>query len=262
MTHDPLLLSSSAAAAADHGASAQLDPLHQFMVQPLVQLQWGWLNMTLTNAAVFMLVSVLTLGLWFSWAFRKMESVPSTGQALAEMPLSFVRHLVQENLGSDGIVFFSLILTIFLFVGMGNVIGLLPLSFTFTSQIIINFALAFMILTIITVYGFMRHGLHFLRLFYPEGIPWWVGLILVPIELISYLSRPVSLAVRLFANMVAGHSMLKIFAYFAATTGILGIVPGLVNTGLLAFEVLVAFLQAYVFAMLCCIYLKDAVHLH
>lgn len=243
-------------------SGVKMDPLHQFLVTPLIEMSVGGIDLTLTNSAAFMLAGVgLILGL-LGWGLHKKEQIPSGMQATAEWPLAFVQNLIQDNNGAEGRAFLSLIASTFLFVLMGNVLGMLPFSFTFTSQLIVNFGLACLIISVITGYGFYKHGWGFLRLFCPKDVPWWVAPILVPIELISYLSRPISLAIRLFANMVAGHSMLKIFTYFVVTLGPLGFLPGAVNVALIGFEFLVAFLQAYVFAMLCCIYLNDALHLH
>jgi F-type H+-transporting ATPase subunit a len=243
-------------------STPRLEPLHQFMVKPLAALKMGGLDLTVTNSSIFMLATLILLAGFFAFAFGRSQKIPSLVQSLAELPLGFARQMIQDSNGQEGMPFLSLISSIFLFVLVGNVLGLLPFAFTFTSQIIVNFSLAFLVVSVITLYGFVRHGLGFLRLFCPKGVPWWVAPILVPIELISYLSRPLSLAIRLFANMVAGHSMLKIFAYFTLVLGGLGVLPLMVNVALLAFELMVAFLQAYVFAMLCCIYLNDALHLH
>lgn len=239
-----------------------LDPLHQFMVMPVWRLVVAGWDISVTNSALFMMTAVVLVLGFFTWALRKPSCQPGVSQAIAEMPLQFAQQLIQQTNGAEGLVFLPLIASIFLFVFMGNFLGLLPLAFTFTSQLIVNVALAAGVVVVITAYGFYRHGTHFLRLFCPAGVPWWVAPILIPIELISYLSRPISLGIRLFANMVAGHSMLKIFAYFTVTTGLLGVLPWGVNIILMGFELMVAGLQAYVFTMLCCIYLNDALHLH
>jgi F-type H+-transporting ATPase subunit a len=243
-------------------STTHLDPLHQFLVQPLTHIHvWG-LDLTITNSAMFMILACGLIIGFFGFALRKAKKTPGLLQSFAEIPLAFIQTMVKDSNGPEGLGFVSLIASIFLFVLTGNLLGMLPFSFTFTSQLIVNFALALLIVSVITLYGFIKHGFGFLRLFCPKDVPWWVAPILVPIELISYFSRPISLAIRLFANMVAGHSMLKIFAYFTVTTGILGMMPLAVNVALMGFEILVAFLQAYVFAMLCCIYLNDALHLH
>jgi F-type H+-transporting ATPase subunit a len=223
---------------------------------------WG-VDLSLTNSAVFMLVASVLIVVFMLVALGKRELVPSKTQAFAELPFSFIEKMVLETNGKEGVPFVGLLSCIFLFVLMGNLLGLLPFAFTFTSQLIVNFALAFLVLCIITVCGVIRHGSGFFRLFLPKGVPLWIAPILVPVELISYLSRPISLAIRLFSNMVAGHSMLKIFAFFTGSMGfVFGMAPLAINVGLIGFEIFVAFLQAYVFTLLSCIYLNDALHLH
>lgn len=239
-----------------------LDPLHQFMVTPVIPLHIAGINLSITNSVLYMMFAVVGIVLFFWLTLRKVALVPQSTQSLAEMPIGFVQNIVQEINGSEGQSLMPLVSAVFLFVFMGNILGLIPFAFTFTSQIIINLALAGIVVGSITLYGIYKQGTSFFRVFFAQGIPWWIAPIMVPIELISYLSRPLSLAVRLFANMVAGHSMLKIFAYFSVSTGILGVCPLAVNVLLLGFEFLVAFLQAYVFAMLTCIYLNDALHHH
>ena len=239
-----------------------LDPLHQFIVHPVLSLKWGNMDLSLTNSAVAMVSAVVMMLVFFFIALRKIDLIPSALQSIAELPFSLVNKMIEESNGKKGYPFLPFISSIFLFVFVGNMIGMFPFAFTFTSQIIINFALAFLIVLVISIYGLIKHGAKFLRVFYPAGVPLWVAPILVPIEIISYLARPMSLAIRLFANMVAGHSMLKIFAYFRVSIGTLGVFPLVVNIGLIGFEFLVAFLQAYVFAMLSCIYLNDALYLH
>lgn len=239
-----------------------IDPLHQFVVKPLIPLSLGGVDLSITNSALWMILSVGLIVVALKLFFRKSQSIPSLSQSIGELPFVLVTQMIDDTNDHKAYPFISLILSVFLFVFIGNFLGLFPLSFTFTSQLVVNFALALLVLCIITIIGFVKHGVGFLRLFFPDGIPLWVAPILVPIELISYLARPVSLAIRLFANMVAGHSILKIFAYYTGAIGVFGIFPMMVNMGFIAFELLVAFLQAYVFAILCCIYLHDALELH
>jgi F-type H+-transporting ATPase subunit a len=221
------------------------------------------MDFSITNSAAFMLTAVGVVSGGVLLGLRKPEIIPSKVQTLAEWPFSLIETMVLETNGKEGLPFVGFLSSIFLFVLMGNLLGLLPFAFTFTSQIIINFSLAFLVLCVITVWGFIRHGPAFLRLFLPKGVSLWVAPILIPVEMISYLSRPISLAIRLFANMVAGHSMLKIFAFFTGSMGFaFGMIPLFVNVGLIGFEFFVAFLQAYVFTLLSCIYLNDALHLH
>jgi F-type H+-transporting ATPase subunit a len=239
------------------------NPLQQFLVKTLVPIHIFGMDFSITNSAAFMLTAVGVVSGGVLLGLRKPEIIPSKVQTLAEWPFSLIETMVLETNGKEGLPFVGFLSSIFLFVLMGNLLGLLPFAFTFTSQIIINFSLAFLVLCVITVWGFIRHGPAFLRLFLPKGVSLWVAPILIPVEMISYLSRPISLAIRLFANMVAGHSMLKIFAFFTGSMGFaFGMIPLFVNVGLIGFEFFVAFLQAYVFTLLSCIYLNDALHLH
>jgi F-type H+-transporting ATPase subunit a len=179
------------------------------------------------------------------------------------MSYEFVGNMLTEQVGSAGKVFFPFVFTLFMFILVGNLLGMVPYSFTFTSHIIVTFGLAFVVFLMVTVLGFIKHGAHFLSFFVPKGVPAVMLVLMVPIEILSYLTRPVSLSIRLFANMMAGHTMLKVFAGFVIGLGVLGgWAPLALNVVLTGFEVLVAFLQAYVFAVLTCIYLNDAIHLH
>ena len=196
--------------------------------------------------------------------------VPSRMQMMSEMLYEFIAGMIRDNIGSHGRQYFPFIFTLFMIVLMGNVLGLIPYSFTYTSHIAVTGALAIAVFTMVTVYGFMNHGLKFLSIFSPPGVPFALKFLIIPIELLSFLMRPFTLAVRLFANMMAGHMVLKIFAGFAtmavAGLGVAGVfvgtIPVLVNVAMLCLELLVGFLQAYVFAILSCVYLKDTVDLH
>jgi len=184
-------------------------------------------------------------------------------QSMAELAYEFVANMVRENVGTDGIKYFPFIFTLFMFILACNMFGMIPYSFTVTSHIIVTFALAAVVIIGVTIIGFVRHGVGFLKMFVPSGVPAPLLLLLVPIELISYLTRPVSLSVRLFANMVAGHTMLKVFAAFVVGLGFLGgWAPLAFMVAFTGLEILVAFLQAYVFAVLTCLYLIDALHMH
>jgi F-type H+-transporting ATPase subunit a len=188
--------------------------------------------------------------------------VPGRLQSVAELAYEFVAGMVRENVGTEGSEFFPLIFSIFMFVLLGNLIGLVPYTFTFTGQIVVTFALAIFVFLLVTVVAFIRHGIHFFTFFFPKGAPIVMAPILVPIEIISYLSRPVSLGIRLFANMMAGHTMMAVFAGFTVTLGLFGFLPLAVNVALYGLEFIVAALQAYVFTILSCLYLRDAIHLH
>ncbi len=239
-----------------------IDPIHQFEIVSLVPIHVGGLNLSFTNSSMWMVIAALVSSALLILSMRGRALVPGRWQSVAEMLYLVVANMVRDNVGSEGRKYFPFIFTLFMFLLIGNVQGLIPGSFTFTSHLIVNFALASVIFVAVTVIGIVRHGAHFLRLFFPEGAPLWTAVILVPIELVSYLSRPISLSVRLFANMLVGHTLLKVMAGFVIMMGFFGVVPLAVLVGITALEVLVAVLQAYVFTILTCIYLHDAIHLH
>jgi len=246
------------------------DPTHQFVIQPILDIEpvMG-MDLSYTNSSLWMTIGAVLSILFLVFSTRNKELVPGRAQAVSEMLYEFVASMVRDNVGSKGRQYFPLIFTIFMIVLMGNVLGLLPYSFTYTSHIIVTFALALTIFITVTIFGFVNHGLHFLSLFSPPGVPLALQFLIVPIELLSFLIRPVTLALRLFANMMAGHLMLKVFAGFSTMMvglGIGGVVAGIIpmafNVAILMLELLVAVLQAYIFAILSCIYLKDTVDLH
>jgi F-type H+-transporting ATPase subunit a len=193
---------------------------------------------------------------------RRRALVPGRWQSVAEMSYEFVADMVETNAGHGGLPYLPFVFTLFMFILFANFLGMIPYSYTVTSQIVVTFALAAVVFIGVTIIGIVRHGFHFLRLFVPQGVPVPLLVLLVPIELLSYCIRPFTLSIRLFANMLAGHTMLAIFAGFAAAVGILGIFPLAIDVLLVALEVLVAALQAYVFAILTCLYLSDAINLH
>lgn len=244
-----------------------IDPLHQFEIHRIIPLSLlGW-DVSFTNSSLVMLMSTLVTVLLLSLASRSPQIIPGRLQFIGESLYQFVAQMIQDNIGDEGKQYFPYILSLFMFVLMGNFLGMMPYSFTFTSHIIVTFSLAFIVVLIVTIIGFVRHGIHFLRLFFPEGTPLYVAPLLIPVEIMSYMTRPVSLGVRLFANMVAGHAMLKIFAGFVVILGgtslfPLAVLPFAVNLAVTGFEFLVALLQAYVFTVLTCIYLNDAINLH
>ena len=210
-----------------------------------------------------MVVDAALVTMFLTLGMRGGELVPGRLQSMAEMSYEFVAGMIRENVGSAGRKYFTFIFTLFMFVLFGNLLGLVPYSFTFTSPIIVTVALALTVFIGVTLVGIVNHGLHFFSFFVPKGVPAALLPLMIPIEVISYLSRPVSLSIRLFANMMAGHTMLKVFAGFVVLLGFLGgWAPLLMVVLLTAFELLVAFLQAYVFTVLTCIYLNDALHLH
>jgi F-type H+-transporting ATPase subunit a len=238
-------------------------PMEQFEIKRLLNFQLGSLDASFTNSALWMTIAVILAFLLFVVGTQKRALVPGRVQAMAELGYEFVANMVRDNVGDAGKKYFPFVLTLFVFILFCNVLGLVPYSFTPTSHIIVTFAMAAVVFVGVTVIGFARHGAHFLSLFVPKGVPVVLLLLLVPIEIISYFVRPFSLSIRLFANMLAGHTMLKVFGGFVVMLGLIGgwapLAFIVVFTGL---ELLIAFLQAYVFAILTCLYLNDAVHLH
>lgn len=237
-------------------------PLHQFEVKTLIPIEIAGFDISITNSAAYMGLAVFLILALFFIGTSKQSVVPGRLQCLIEMSYEFVANMIKENVGKEGKKYFPFVASIFFFVLFGNLIGMIPYSFTFTSQLIVTFGLASLVFITVTIIGFLCHGFKFLKFFMPEDAPILLAPILIPIELISYLSRPVSLSVRLFANMMAGHTMLKVFAMFTVLLGMYGVSTILLNTVLIGFEILVAFLQAYVFSILTCLYLSDAIHMH
>jgi F-type H+-transporting ATPase subunit a len=209
-----------------------------------------------------MTIAVVLATLLLVGATARAALVPGRWQSLAEVLYEFVAGMVRDNVGNEGRRYFPLVFTIFIFVLFGNLLGLIPYSFTFTGQIIVTFALALFVFAFVTLLAFIRHGIGFFKFFFPPGAPLVMAPLLIPIEIISYLTRPVSLSLRLFANMLAGHTMLAVFAGFTVALGLFGFLPLAFNVALLALEVVINLLQAYVFAILTCLYLSDAIHLH
>ncbi len=239
------------------------DPMHQFQIQPIVPLEIFGFRADFTNSALFMVLAVVLVAGFLTFSMSGRSLVPTRLQSIAELSYEFVANMVRENVGTDGIRYFPFIFTLFSFILASNMLGMVPYSFTVTSHIIVTFALAAVVFLGVTVIGFVRHGLGFLKFFVPSGVPAALLPLLVVIEVISYLTRPISLSVRLFANMMAGHTMLKVFGAFVVALGVLGgWAPLAFMVAFTGLEILVAFLQAYVFAILTCIYLNDALHMH
>lgn len=243
-----------------------IDPLHQFMIHPLISLQWGSWDISFTNSSLFMLLATC-LSIILLYATTQQNLIPTRAQYMGEELYKFITQMLRDYVGEQGVPYFPFILSLFLFVFLGNMLGMIPYGFTFTSHIIVTFTLAAIVLASVTILGFVKHGTHFLRLFCPQDAPVYILPLLIPIEIMSYFTRLVSLSVRLFANMMAGHVMLKLFAGFVillAGTGFFpaAILPFVVNIAVIGFEFLVAILQAYVFTVLTCIYLNDALNLH
>ena len=240
------------------------NPMHQFEVYRVgPEINISGINLSFTNASLFMLISSLLILLMLFVGTKKKLLIPTKMQLLTEMSYTFVAKMINDTAGSSAKPFFPFIFTLFMFVLFCNMVGMFPYSFTVTSHIIVTFILASLVFIGVTIIGFIKHGIKYLELFVPKGVPVVLLPLIVVIEIISYLSRPVSLSVRLFANMMAGHTMLKVFGGFVISLGLLGgWLPLGFSVALTGLEILVAFLQAYVFAILTCIYLNDALNLH
>lgn len=236
--------------------------MHQFEINRLMELEIFGLDASFTNSSLFMVLGAGLIVGFLALSMNGRSLVPTRMQSIAELSYEFVANMVRENVGQAGMKYFPFVFTLFMFILVLNLIGLIPYTFTVTSHIIVTFALAAMVFVVVTAIGFARHGLGYLRLFVPDGVPIWLMPLIVPIELISYLIRPISLSVRLFANMMAGHTMLKVFAGFIVSLGVFGIAPLLFTIAFTGLEFVVAFLQAFIFAVLTCIYLNDAVNMH
>ena len=242
-------------------------PLQQFEVQPIVPIDIGGVDVSLTNSSLAMFISLAGVIVLMAAGSIRLALVPGRWQSLSEIAYEFIGNMIRDNIGDEGRRFFPFVITLFLFILFGNMLGMVPYSFTWTSHVIATFALAIVVFVGVTVLGIYKHGLHFFTFFAPKGVPWPMLFLLVPIEVISYLSRPISLSVRLFANMMAGHTLLKVIAGFvfglgAITWGIGGLFPLALLVALTGLEFIIAFLQAYVFAILTCLYINDALHLH
>tara|TARA_B100000674_G_scaffold229510_1_gene188703 strand:+ start:309 stop:1031 length:723 start_codon:yes stop_codon:yes gene_type:complete len=237
-------------------------PLEQFEIKPLAELSVAGIDISFTNSALWMVIAAVLVTGFMTLSMRRGALVPGRWQGAAEVMYEFVANMLKDNVGSAGRKYFPFVFTLFMFVLFGNLLGMIPHSFTFTSHIAVTFAMALVIFLGVTVIGFMRHGTHYLRMFFPEGAPLATAIILVPIEIISYFSRPFSLAIRLFANMTVGHIMLKVIGGFVGLIGILGVLPFAMLTGITVLEFGIAALQAYVYTILTCIYLHDAIHMH
>ena len=242
--------------------AAESGPLSQFTIERLVPLHIGGLDVSFTNSSLLMMLTVILGTVFLVYAMRGGTLVPNRLQSIAEILYEMVDGLVVEHVGPAGRPYFPFLFTLFLFILLGNLLGMVPWSFTFTSHVIVTFALAAFVFLGVTLIGVFKHGFKFFALFVPHGVPWPLLILLVPIEMLSYCIRPFTLAIRLFANMMAGHTMLFIFASFVTGLGLFGFLPVGVDVFLVLLEFLVAALQAYVFLILSCLYLKDAIHLH
>lgn len=238
------------------------NPLDQFRVHKLIDMQVGSYDLSFTNSALAILMAAVIIICFFSYAFRRNSLVPSYSQAIGEKLYLMVAGIAQENIGEEGKKFVPLIFSLFCFILMCNLLGLVPYNYTATSHIAVTFTLAIIVFMLILVTGFGRFGFKFFSLFLPKGTPWWLAPLMIIIELFSFLSRPITLSMRLAANMIAGHVLLKVIAGFGIAMGALGVLPFGLLIVMNAFELFVAVLQAYIFTILTCVYINDAVHLH
>ena len=243
-------------------AGEKHSPLEQFEIIPYMYIKTGDLDFSFTNSALMMVLTVAIIAIFLTLTVNTRSLIPTRMQLISELSYNFIAQLLKDTVGNEGKQYFPFVFTIFMFVLIGNMVGMIPYSFTFTSHIIVTFALAAVVFIGVTVIAFIKHGLHFFSFFVIPGLPWYMLPLLIPIEIISYLSRPISLSVRLFANMLAGHTLLKVFAGFVVALGVGGVLPLAFIVALTGLEILIAFLQAYVFAILTCLYINDALHLH
>jgi len=237
-------------------------PLKQFEVTPIIPIEVGGVDISFTNSSLFM---AITLGLcagFLLFAGGRGAMVPGRVQMVSELIYEFIGSIIRETIGQEGRRYFPIIFTLFVFVLVGNMLGMVPYGFTFTSHIIVTFAMAAVVFFGVTILALVKHRLHFFTFFVPPGAPVPMWPLLIPIEIMSYLSRPISLSVRLFANMLAGHTLLKVIAGFVVVLGLAGVIPLVIVVALTGLEILIAFLQAYVFTILTCLYIKDALELH
>ncbi len=246
-----------------------IDPIHQFNIQNLFKIgQFGDHAIYFTNSSAYMLLAVAIISFLMIGGAAAGQLVPGRFQSMAEITYEFVASTIRSTAGAEGMKFFPLVFSIFMFICVSNLVGIVPYAFTLSSHLIVTAALALMVFFIVLIYGFYKNGLKFFKIFVPSGIPIFVLPLVVFIEIFSFFLRPVSHSVRLFANMLAGHIALKVFAGFVAMLGVSlgaigwigGVLPLALTVALTALELLVAFLQAYVFAILTCIYLNDAIH--
>jgi len=243
------------------------DPIHQFHISKLIPIEIGGLDFSFTNSSLFMVATAVGAGAFLYLTTSSRGLIPSRMQSVSEMSYEFVANMLRDAAGTQGMKFFPLVFSLFMFVLVANLFGMFPYFFTVTSHLIVTFALALLVIGTVVLYGFWKHGFGFLKLFVPHGVPGLLVPLVVLIEVISFLSRPISLSVRLFANMLAGHITLKVFAGFVTSLSAFGavgvagaVLPLAMTVALTGLEFLVAFLQAYVFAVLTCMYLNDAIH--
>ena len=239
-----------------------IDPIHQFVITKIADIQIGGIDISFTNSSQFMVIATIAIMFFFMLGLSKRSIIPNRFQIMCELSYEFIADLLKTNVGDQGRAFFPFVFSLFMFIFFCNLIGLIPYTFTVTSHFAVTFAFAGLIFIGVTVLGFAKNGFGYLKMFYPSGVPIYMAPIIIPIEIISYLSRPVALSVRLMANMLAGHSIIKIFAGFIVMMGFFGVIPLAGLVAIYALETFIAFLQAYIFTILTCIYLNDALHPH
>lgn len=242
--------------------SAGDSPLKQFEIKEIIPMGIGDMDVSFTNSSLMMVLTVIGISAFLILGMRRAALVPGRWQSMVELSYIFIANLLKDTVGSEGRPYFPFIFTVFMFVLFGNMLGMLPYSFTFTSHIAVTFAMALVVFVGVTIIALIKHKMHFFTFFMPPGVPMYMAPLLIPIEIISYLSRPISLSVRLFANMLAGHTLLKVFAGFIFALGVFGVAPWAFIVAMTGLELVIAFLQAYVFTILTCLYLNDALHLH
>jgi F-type H+-transporting ATPase subunit a len=243
-------------------------PMHQFLIGKMGDFNIAGLDASFSKAAAFMILSVLVITLFLTLASGKRAMVPGRWQSVAELWYEFIANMIRETIGAEGRKYFPFVFSLFSFIVVCNLLGMLPYSYTVTSHIAVTFTLALMVFIVVTVVAIARHGTHFLSFFVPKGVPAVMLILVVPVEVLSYFMRPISHSVRLFANMTAGHTMLKVFGKFIvdmlaanAALAVVSVLPFVLIVALTGLEVLIAVLQAYVFTILTCLYINDAVHL-
>ena len=236
-------------------------PMHQFTIGRMAEWDIAGLDVSFSKAAVFMLAAAVIVTLFLTLTTSRRAMVPGRWQSVAELWYEFIAEMLRETVGAEGRKYFPFVFTVFSFIAFCNLMGMLPYAYTVTSHIAVTGLLAIMVFVMVTLIGLTRHGLHFLSFFVPKGVPLPMLFLVVPIEVLSYFMRPVSHSVRLFANMTAGHTMLKVFGGFVVQMGIFGILPFALIVALTGLEIAIALLQAYVFTILTCLYLNDAIHL-
>jgi len=244
------------------------DPMHQFQIIPLIPLEIGGIDLSFTNSSLWMLIGAVISIIGLTIASERKAMIPGRMQVGAESLYHFIENLITDNVGGSAKQYFPLVFTLFVMVLIGNFLGMIPYSFTYTSHLAVTAGLALLVFFTVLIIGIARHGFHFFSLFVPPGVPMWLLWLVVLIEIVSFISRPITLSVRLFANMVAGHVLMKVIAGFAIMFASMGgiawvgtLLPVAFNIVMVGFEFFIGFIQAYVFAVLTCIYLKDTMEI-